>query len=235
MNLTCIAIDDEPISLAIIAQFCKRLGHISVTCYSDPIHATKCVQEELPDIVFLDIEMHGTLGTEVAKLLPKECNIIFVTAYANYAVEGFELNAIDYLLKPIGYDRFVTAVEKVVERKQLQESNERSIAYSGGEITVKVGHKNQKIQTNLISHLEAMDNYTKLFMLDGVQIVLQMNLKAAARLLDAHDFIRIHRSFIVAKSRITRYSRKEVYISNLKSALPVGRAYSAGFWASMNK
>lgn len=230
MRLTCIAIDDEPISLAIISQFCKRLGTLSLTCYSDPIHATERVQQERPDIVFLDIEMHGTLGTDVARLFPKECSIIFITAYANYAVEGFELNAIDYLLKPIAYDRFVTAVERVVERKRLQ-----TTANSSEEITVKVEYMNRRIPANLISHLEAMDNYTKLFLLDGSSLLLQMNLKAAALLLNPQEFIRIHRSFIIAKSKVARYTRREVYLSNREAALPVGRAYSSDFWCAMNR
>ena len=118
--MKCIAIDDEPVALSIIEQFCKRCGDLEVTSYTDPITGLEKVKSIKPDIVFLDIEMGGINGIDVARELPPGIYLIFTTAYAEYAVDGFELNAIDYLHKPFSYSRFEKAIERVRRIKKLE-------------------------------------------------------------------------------------------------------------------
>ena len=114
--MKCIAIDDEPLS--IIEQFCKRCGDLEVTSYTDPITGLEKVKSSKPDIVFLDIEMGGINGIDIARELPAGIYLIFTTAYVEYAVDGFELNAIDYLHKPFSYSRFEKAIERVRRMKK---------------------------------------------------------------------------------------------------------------------
>ena len=112
-KINCIAIDDEPIALFIIKQFCDRKGGMEITTFCDPRIGLEEIIRTKPDLVFLDIEMNGLNGLDVAKALPVECTLIFTTAHAKYALDGFNLDAVDFLHKPIAYKRFERAVEKL--------------------------------------------------------------------------------------------------------------------------
>lgn len=110
--MKCIAIDDEPVALSIIRQFCQRSGDIELTTYTDPVEGLQRVKDVRPDLVFLDIEMGGINGIDVARQLPAGVFLVFTTAYAEFAVDGFDLDAVDFLHKPFSYSRFERAVEK---------------------------------------------------------------------------------------------------------------------------
>lgn len=120
MNIKCIAIDDEPMALEIISSFCQRYGNIELTTFTNPIAGMELVRRTKPDILFLDIEMEDINGTELARDLPPGVMLIFTTAYAQYALDGFELNAVDFLHKPFSYSRFEKAVQKAVDLQTLQ-------------------------------------------------------------------------------------------------------------------
>lgn len=115
-NIKCIAIDDEPLALTIIAHFCQRTGKMDVSCYTDPEAGMEAIRKEQPELVFLDIEMNSISGLDIAKELPPECEFIFTTAYAQFALDGFNLDAADFLHKPFAYERFLKAVEKGLKR-----------------------------------------------------------------------------------------------------------------------
>lgn len=234
MKLTCIAIDDEPIALNIIQHFCNRIGYLELDVFSDPIRATSRVKETKPAIVFLDIEMPGFSGLDLAKRFPKECYIIFTTAHANFALEGFELEAIDYLLKPFSYERFEKAVIKVKEQmslKSLALNKEASTSNNPqlDSIVVKVEYKNTPILLSTILYVEAMDNYVKIYLTDGKNILSLMNLKALLEQLPKENFIRLHKSYVVARDKIVHYNRKQVQLVNSQIEIPIGRTYYDAF------
>ena len=237
MKLECIAIDDEPIALSIISRFCARTGYLELDTYSDPIAGTDRIRQQKPDIVFLDIEMPGFSGLELVKLFPKQCLVIFTTAHANFAVNGFELEAIDYLLKPFSYDRFEKAVGKARERitlRQLLENDSTETDDSKEKtITIKVEYKNVPVRLSSILYVEAMDNYVKIYMADKKVILSQMNLKGILQILPPGKFIRIHKSYVISRDKIVRFSKRQVSLINQMACLPVGRAYAEEFWTEM--
>ena len=180
--MRCIAIDDEPVALSIISQYCKRIGNIELSVYSDPISGINNVIETNPDILFLDIDINGVSGIELAKSLPKGTYLIFTTAYAQFALDGFELNAVDYLYKPFSFSRFERAVQKVRDLLQMQKLVQEKLSASK-EITIKVEYQNVKIRIADIQYIEAMDNYIKIHTIDSRPIVSQMNLKKISQML----------------------------------------------------
>ena len=231
MILRAIAIDDEPVALTIIEQFCKRAGDIAISVYSDPVLGTDAVMREHPDLVFLDIEMNGVSGIDIAKNLPEGTFLIFTTAYARFALDGFELNAVDFLHKPFSFSRFETAVNKVKEIRYLKDNAVRS--RGTGEITVKSEYKNVNIPLDDILYIEAMDNYVNIRRKGADPVLTQMSLKDLSDMLPKDRFARIHRSFVVPLDRISKYSSRNVLLSSGEE-LPVGRVYSADFLDRMS-
>ncbi len=223
--MRCIAIDDEPMALSVITQYCKRFGDIDLTTYSDPIVGIEQVRNRHPDLIFLDIEMGGVNGVELARTLPKGTNLIFTTAYAQFAIDGFELDAVDFLHKPFAYTRFERAVTKV---KQLLLTN-RTSEHSGEEIIVKVEYQNVKVAISTIRYIEAMDNYVRIY-IDGARpIISQMSMRSIETLLPVEQFMRIHKSYIIARRSIASYTRKLIAIKHDDLQLPIGRTYQSEF------
>lgn len=223
--MKCIAIDDEPMALNIIAQFCKRMGDMELSTYTNPLAGWEQVKRTRPDIVFLDIEMGGVNGVELARELPAGVFLIFTTAYAQFAVDGFELNAVDFLHKPFSYMRFEKAVQKALRLRSLLNMAEAPVM-NEEEITVKVEYKNVKIKLSTILYIEAVNNYVRFHIVDARPILSQMSMKNIMDLLPADKFIRVHKSFIVPRHRIASYSRTQVVLYNQDITIPVGRAYA---------
>ncbi len=223
--MKCIAIDDEPMALNIIAQFCKRMGDMELSTYTNPLAGWEQVKRIRPDIVFLDIEMGGVNGVEMARELPAGVFLIFTTAYAQFAVDGFELNAVDFLHKPFSYMRFEKAIQKAVRLRSLLNMAETPVM-NEEEITVKVEYKNVKIKLSTILYIEAVNNYVRFHIVDARPILSQMSMKSIMDLLPADKFIRVHKSFIVPRHRIASYSRTQVVLYNQDITIPVGRAYA---------
>lgn len=230
--MKCIAIDDEPVALSVISQFCNRIGDMELSVYSDPVVGISRVVETIPDIVFLDIEMNGVSGVELAKSLPEGTCLIFTTAYAQFALDGFELNAVDYLHKPFAFSRFEKAVQKAKDLLRMRNLAQKSV-FTDAEITVKVEYQNVKIDIANIQYIEAMDNYVKIYLSDVRPVVSQMNLKRIIGLLPEQEFIRIHKSYIVSAGKIARFTRKSVTLDYKSIELPVGRAYIDDFMKRM--
>lgn len=225
--MKCIAIDDEPLALEIIGQFCERFGGLELTVFSDPVVGLQQVNRICPDILFLDIEMNGVSGLDIARNLPEGVFLIFTTAYSQFALEGFELNATDFLHKPFSFSRFSKAVEKAIELKKLYDLSD-SVS-DDGEITVRVEYQNVRIPVSSISYIEAMDSYVKIHTREPKPVITQMSMKAIKDLLPANEFVRIHKSFIVNAGKISGYSKNKVVISSKGVELPVGRVYASAF------
>lgn len=232
--MKCIAIDDEPVALSVISQYCKRIGNFELLVFSDPIVGISSVISTTPDIVFLDIEMNGISGVELAKSLPKETCLIFTTAYAEYAINGFELNAVDYLHKPFSFSRFERAVQKAKDLLQMQRLAQKS-ALSDKEITIKVEYQNVKVSVSEIQYIEAMDNYIKIYVADSRPIVSQMNLKRIIQLLSEEEFVRVHKSYIVPIRKIAGFTKKELVLTYKSIEIPIGRVYADNFLKVMGK
>lgn len=221
--MKCIAIDDEPVALTIIKRYCDKIEGINLQSFTNPIEGMKCVKETVPDILFLDIEMGDVSGVELAKDLPKGTNLIFTTAYANFAIDGFDLNAVDFLHKPFSFSRFEKSIERVKKLMLLKGMVENN---DNDDVFLKLDYKNLKLKISEIQYLEAMDNYVKIHLIDGLPIVPQIKLKGLLELLPKEKFIRIHKSYAVPIQKISSYTRKQVTIYHKSIQLPVGRAFA---------
>lgn len=217
--IKCIAIDDEPIALSVISQFCDRLGNIDVTVYSDPRLGLEAVLKNKPDIVFLDIEMNDINGLSIAKEIGPDVAFIFTTAYLQYALDGYDLDAVDFLHKPFSFDRFKIAMEKASRRVAFLKINHRPKT-----IIVKQEYANISISTDEIMYIEAMENYAKIYRANGGCIISRSSMKAIMEILPINAFVRIHRSYITPVDKIVSFNRQSVKLSTGLS-LPVGRQY----------
>lgn len=217
--IRCVAIDDEPLALDVIQKFCQRIGQVELKTSTDPQEGLEMIRQFHPDIVFLDIEMEGTNGLDLAAQLPKECCFIFTTAYLRYALNGFDLDAVDYLHKPFAFSRFQTAFSKAMRRigREAMKSTTQSIV-------VKQEYKNITIPLDDILYVEAVESYSKIYRATEKSVLSRILLKNLCTMLPQESFLRIHRSFIVSKSKIKSFNKQEITLCNGKT-LPVGRQY----------
>lgn len=231
--LKCIAIDDEPIALSIVSRYCDRRGGVKLETYSSPHAGMQRILEWRPDIVFLDIEMNGTSGMELARRLPPSCCLVFTTAYAGYALEGFEVNAVDFLHKPYFYERFDRAMQKAEQWLRMHDLLNRSGA-SARQLLLKSEYKNVTVPIDTILYIESIDNYVKVYLADGTSVLSKITLRGIEEQLPQGEFIRIHRSFVVARCRIAKFSRTEVELAKIRKILPIGRKYADAVMALEN-
>lgn len=218
--LKCVAIDDEPMALLVIEQFCKRKGGMELTTFSEPHIGLKEIRRTNPDLVFLDIHMDSISGLDIAGTLPEGCCFIFTTAYAEYALEGFNLDAVDFLHKPFSYERFEIAVEKVLRRIEFRRSSVPEC------LVVKQEYSNVNIPLSDILYIEALGNYVKIVRSSGGHVLTRTNLKAITDLLPDKTFLRIHRSYVVSISSVVSFTRTKVELNGVSELLPVGAQYA---------
>ena len=220
-NITCIAIDDEPMALLVIEQFCHRKGGMELTTFSEPRVGLEEIRRRKPDLIFLDIQMNSLNGLEIADKLPHKCCFIFTTAYAEYALNGFDLDAVDFLHKPFSYERFEVAVEKALRRIH---GRRPSVPES---LVVKQEYNNVSIPLNDILYVEALGNYVKIVRASGGHVLTRTNLKAITDLLPADRFMRIHRSYVVPVASVVSFTRSKIVLKGCEGSLPVGAQYVA--------
>lgn len=220
-TISCIAIDDEPMALLVIEQFCRRRGGLELTTFSEPRVGLEEICRRKPDLVFLDIQMNSLNGLEIADTLPRECCFIFTTAYAEYALEGFNLDAVDFLHKPFSYERFEVAVEKALRRIGVR----RSLPVEC--LVVKQEYSNVSIPLGDILYIEALGNYVKIVRSSGGHVLTRTNLKNITDSLPDGTFLRIHRSYVIAVSSVVSFTRTKVVLRGHDEGLPVGAQYAA--------
>ena len=228
--LTCIAVDDEPLALEILRKYIAKIYFLELKgTFTDPFEAKKLLEETPVDLVFLDIQMPDINGIEFSKIINKRNTaVIFTTAFSEYAVEGFNVDAIDYLLKPIEYDRFLKAVYKAKEYVDYLSSQELQEGY----IFVKSDYQMVKINLKDILYIEGLDDYIKIY-LPQKSILTLMTLKTIAQKLPVKEFLRVHRSYIVPITRIENISKSKIKIADKE--IPIGISYSEHFFATMDK
>ncbi|HVW96191.1 MAG TPA: LytTR family DNA-binding domain-containing protein [Mucilaginibacter sp.] len=219
MILSAIAIDDEPDGIELICMMAGKLPFVDLKAtFTNAFTAMTYLQHNPVDLLFLDINMPDITGIELVTSLAKAPMVIFTTAYAEHAVEGFELNAIDYLLKPFALDRFVKACNKAMDYKLLHLSAAEQFLF------VKTGYADEKINLADICYLEAEGNYIT-YVLRDRRLLSRQSLADALTLLPAGDFVRVHRSYIVAVSAISKITRSEITVG--ETTIHVGATYEA--------
>ena len=230
--MNCIAIADEPVALSVLTRYCERMGGMELKTYSAPVVGMHEVLRAAPDLLFLDIRMGEISGVELAREIPKGTFLVFTTAYAQYAVDGFDLDAADFLHTPFSYPRFCRAVEKARQLQTLRELARQPVREEEA-ITVKIEYKNVKIPLREIVYIEAMDNYVRIHLCNARPALSQMSLKSLAELLPA-TFVRIHKSFIVPLHRVATYTRTNLTLCGSDTTLPIGRAFYPDFIEKMD-
>lgn len=224
--IRAIAIDDEPPALRVITHFSARTGLVDLLrTFTSTSEAYRFLEEEPVDLLFLDINMPALSGIEFYKNIPQSCPVIFTTAYAEYAVEGFNLSAVDYLLKPFTYDRFMQAATRADEylRFLRQEEAARPL-----HLYVRADYSLHKILLSDILYIEGLDDYLRIH-LDGARpVVARMTMKGLMQKLPQADFLRVHRSFIVPLARIGSVRNKVITCAGKE--IPVGASYEQEFF-----
>ncbi len=232
-KMRCLIVDDEPLAIDVIKSHLSSYDSLElVGTSSNAIQAAEMLRNNQIDLLFLDIQMPEVTGIDFLRSLDNPPLVVFTTAYAEYAVEGFELAAIDYLLKPISKQRFDKAISKAQEYYALKQGSQvESTAELEDEfIFVKANQKLIKISYDDIFYIEAFADYVKIFIPEKRIVTLQ-TMKKMEKKLPAHKFSRVHRSFIAGLKHIESYNTSEVEINGVK--LPIGKNYKDGFMGMM--
>ncbi len=228
MKIKCIAIDDEPLALQQISTYIERTPFLDLIalCHS-AFEAYDVIENNEIDLMFVDVNLPDLNGLDFIKSLSQKPLIVFTTAYSEYAFEGFQVDAIDYLLKPISQQNFLKAANKAKNWLQLNE-NKNTPEIEKTEIFVKSDYKMVKIRLNNIHYVESANEYVKIHLDDGSFVTTFMRLKVFEEFLPAAQFMRIHRSFIIPLEKISAIERNRIYLGN-KVIVPVGEQYRDDF------
>ena len=217
--IKALAIDDEPLALNVIEAFCAQLDYIDLQkTFTKPNEALKHINKYPVDLLFLDIHMPSLTGIDFYKYINQNTLVVFCTAHAQYAVEGFNLNALDYLLKPFTFERFKQAAEKARDYFS-QSNNQKNVEH----IFVRADYSLQKITLNDIICIEALDDYLKIYLHNQKTVVARITMKAMVEKLPVDSFVRVHRSFIVPIKKVESIRNKTLQIGDKK--IPIGNSY----------
>ncbi|MFC3881884.1 LytR/AlgR family response regulator transcription factor [Algoriphagus namhaensis] len=219
--MNCLILDDEPIAQDILKEYISKVDYLNLEgCFSNSSEAFNHLQKVQPDLIFLDINMPGIDGVSFAKIIPKEIQVVFTTAYREYALEGFDLQASDYLLKPISFDRFLKSVSRV---KALHDKMSASMPTTSQDfVFVRIERKMEKIALAEITYIESFADYLKIHQKTQTSVVRE-SLSSFEKKLPPSQFIRIHRSFIANLNAITSYTHE--YLEVVGKALTISRSY----------
>jgi two-component system LytT family response regulator len=225
--MNCVIIDDEPLAREGLANYVREVDFLQLvkTC-ENPVELTKILSENTVDLIFLDIQMPKMNGIDFLKIVQKPPMVIITTAFPSYALESFQLNVLDYLLKPITFDRFFKAASKARDYHQLVTQNNVGALKPAQDVDyffIKCGSKYEKIQFEDILYIEGTQNYVTIYTTKGKYITL-LYLKNLEENLDSSQFIRVHKSYIVSINKIEGIESNEIFIQNHR--IPISRNYS---------
>ena len=247
--MRCIAIDDEPLALRQISSYIAKIPFLElVATFRSAVLANEWLKENSADLIFVDINMPDMTGVEFVQSLEAPTMVIFTTAYAEYAIEGYKLSAIDYLLKPFGLKDITRAAEKAFSlyellqlQEQLQHQNEQSEELSDVEsvedtevLSVHADRKTHLVKLSNIVYLESAGEYVRLHLNDGSKLVTLFRLKNMESSLQSGRFMRVHRSYIVNLDHVTGYTKGRVFLSN-DDYVPIGDSYKEQFVRYMSE
>lgn len=237
--LKCIAVDDEPLALKLVQTFIGQTPFLELSASCDnAVEALTLIREKQPDLVFLDINMPNLTGMELARLLQEQPGqvpkIVFTTAYNHYAIEGYRVNAIDYLLKPFSYEEFLRAANKVLQITEEALQQYQPVTTDDEFIFLKVEYQWVRISLKDISYIESLKDYVKVHLDDSQKAILSLiSLKALEEKLPSSKFMRVHRSYIVCLDKISAISKNSIFID--KAEITVGEQYKETFKAIVDK
>ncbi len=226
MELKCIAIDDEPFALELIRQYVAKVPELKlIQTFDDAITGGEFLRTNKVDLLFIDINMPDITGIELVRSLTDKPTTIFTTAYKKFAFEGFELEAIDYLLKPISFERFSKAVQRAISFHELR--NPQKNADTGSEyFFVRSEYKMIKIELDNILYIEGLEDYIKIHLANEKPVLTLMTLKAIIEKLPVKDFKRIHRSYIIPVNKVKSILNRKVTLTN-GTELPISDSYAS--------
>lgn len=220
MKIRVVAIDDEPLALALIEDHIKKIPYLElVGSFYNPLEALDLIKMGGVDLLFLDINMPDIIGVDFIRGLPSPPKVIFITAYDHYAVQGFEVNAVDYLLKPVSFARFLSSVERV---RTLESTKQKKEDF----IFVKSEHNIIKVDLKIIEYIEGYKDYLKIYT-DQLKPILTITTFKAIEQLLPDDFLRIHKSYIVSIKKIVSFRNGKVLVKGKQ--LPIGDSYKEIF------
>jgi DNA-binding LytR/AlgR family response regulator len=229
MKMRCLIIDDEPLAIRLVNSYCQQLPELEVvgTCNS-AIEAYRVLRQQRVDLLFLDIKMPQMLGTDFIRSLTNPPKVILITAYRKYALDGYELDIIDYVLKPLSFSRFIKAVAKAgrvlsveEEVKKPVENKEQKDAF----LYFKIEKEMIKVHLNDIMYIESCKEYVKLYLEAKRPLLVKQSISSLEKLLSPHRFLRVHRSYMVTIERVQSYSATHLRIADVD--IPIGRFYKS--------
>jgi DNA-binding LytR/AlgR family response regulator len=240
-KIRCLAVDDEPLALDILAKYITQLPYLTLigTC-TDALEALSLIQQGKVDLVFVDIQMPSLTGIQFLRVVNGKCKAILTTAYSEYAMEGYELDVIDYLLKPISFERFLKAVQKasgrfqnnsvvnnpVLEPPKPIENKTSVIEQQLDFIFVKTEYKIIKLSLSSILYIEGLKDYVSIYTTEERILTLQ-TMKKMEELLPSNRFVRVHKSYIVSLEKINSIERQRIFI--VRNTIPIGESYYKDF------
>ena len=227
MNIKCLLVDDEPPALKILEHYIESIPNLELAgkC-SNAFEAMKVLNEQKVDVMLLDIKMPLLLGTEFLRTLKNPPKVIFTTAYKDYALQGFELEAVDYLLKPISLERFLKAIGKLFLMPgayPVREEESHSLATGNDFLFFRIDRKMVKVVLEEILYIESLKDYIKIIQRNQKPLLVKQSISSLEYMLPENRFVRIHRSFIVSINKLTAFTNHEVEINEL--TIPIGKNY----------
>ena len=238
MTLSCFIIDDEPLALGLIESYVRKTPFLELTGkFHSAVEATQAVRETPPDVIFLDIQMTEMNGMEFASIVPPQSRIIFTTAFQQYALESYKVNALDYLLKPFGYTDFLQAANKALQWFEMnRKANMQSAPQTAknGNIFVKTDYKLMQIETDSILYIEGLKDYVKIYVENmDKPVVSHITMKTMEEILTQQQFQRIHRSYIVNTAKIKEIEHNRILFG--KTRIPISDGYKEAFQKFLEK
>ena len=226
MKLKCLLVDDEPPALKVLSTYFGNMDNLELvgTC-ANALEAVQMLKTHPVDVIFLDIKMPRLLGTEFIRTLRNPPKVIFTTAHKDYALEGFELDAVDYLLKPFSFERFVRAVNKLTAGNDQPTAAADHAPGITGEafLYFRIDRKMVKVELKAIRYIESLKDYSRIVCTQDKPLVVKKPISSIEQMLPADRFLRIHRSFIIAIDKITAFTQNDVEIG--QQEIPIGKLY----------
>ncbi len=225
MKLRCLIVDDEPLAVSVLETHIANIPSLVIagSC-NNAFAAMDLLQNENIDLIFLDIHMPKLMGHEFLRTLRNPPKVIFTTAYKEYAIDAFELDAVDYLLKPITLERLVKAMNKMSDSKVAGISEENNIVDNEGFVYLRADRKMIKARYSDIIYIESLKDYIKIVRVNEKPLLVKQSISSLEAVLPPHLFVRIHRSYIVAINKVTAFTNHDVEIDGLE--IPIGRLYA---------
>lgn len=237
--IRCAVVDDEPLALGLMASYVKKTPFLKlVGAYSSAVQAMQEMHNHIVDLIFLDIQMPELNGLDYSRMIPQQTRVVFTTAFNQYALDGYKVNALDYLLKPVSYPDFLQAANKaqewfnLIERSQQPEKTEKEEDIQS--IFIKSEYKLIQIELKNILYIEGLKDYVKIYEENAPKpIISLMSMKAMEEMLPSDRFMRVHRSYIVQKEKIRIIEHNRIVFGN--TYIPIGDSYKQVFQDFLNK